>query len=139
MTYINNKILIVEDDVIISQIIELQLKKLGYIVSGKAANGQDAITLTNKTNPNAILMDIFLDGKMDGIEAAKIIKEKFNIPIIFITGYSDDKILERIRTIQSTQFILKPFTNDDLRIALKLSLGWKLKKISAFSSNYLIK
>lgn len=123
MPDINNKILIVEDDVIISQIIELQLIKLGYNVSGKAANGQDAITLTNKTNPNAILMDIFLDGNMDGIEAAKIIREKFNIPIIFITGYSDDNILERIRTIQSAQFILKPFTNDDLRIALKLSLG----------------
>jgi CheY-like chemotaxis protein len=123
MPDINNKILIVEDDVIISQIIELQLIKLGYNVSGKAANGQDAITLTNKTNPNAIFMDIFLDGNMDGIEAAKIIREKFNIPIIFITGYSDDNILERIRTIQSAQFILKPFTNEDLRIALKLSLG----------------
>lgn len=119
----NNKILIVEDDVIISHIIELQLKKLGYIVSGIAANGQDAITLMNNTNPDAILMDIFLDGKMDGIEAAKIIKEKFNIPIIFLTAYSDDNVLERIRTIQSAQYILKPFTNEDLRIALKLSLG----------------
>jgi CheY-like chemotaxis protein len=119
----NNKILIVEDDVIISHIIELQLKKLGYIVSGIAANGQDAITLMNNTNPDAILMDIFLDGKMDGIEAAKIIKEKFNIPIIFLTAYSDDNVLERIRTIQSAQYVLKPFTNEDLRIALKLSLG----------------
>jgi CheY-like chemotaxis protein len=123
MPDLNNKILIVEDDVIISQIIELQLIKLGYNVSGKAANGQDAITLTNKTNPDAIIMDIFLDGNMDGIEAAKIIREKLNIPIIFLTGYSDDNILERIRTIQSAQFILKPFTNEDLRIALKLSLG----------------
>lgn len=119
----NNKILIVEDDVIISHIIELQLKKLGYIVSGIAANGQDAITLMNNTNPDAILMDIFLDGKMDGIETAKIIKEKFNIPIIFLTAYSDDNVLERIRTIQSAQYVLKPFTNEDLRIALKLSLG----------------
>jgi CheY-like chemotaxis protein len=123
MPDINNKILIVEDDVIISQIIELQLKKLGYSVIGKAANGQDAITLTNKTNPDAILMDIFLEGEMDGIEATKIIKEKFNIPIIFLTAYSDDKVLERIRTIQSAHYVLKPFTNDDLRIALKLSLG----------------
>jgi two-component system, response regulator PdtaR len=119
----NNKILIVEDDIIISQIIELQLKKLGYFVCGIAANGQDAITLTNKANPDAILMDIFLEGKMDGIEAAKIIKEKFNIPIIFLTAYSDDKVLERIRTIQSAHYVLKPFTNDDLRIALKLSIG----------------
>jgi CheY-like chemotaxis protein len=60
---------------------------------------------------------------MDGIEAAKIIKEKFNIPIIFLTAYSDDNVLERIRTIQSAQYVLKPFTNEDLRIALKLSLG----------------
>jgi len=119
----NNKILIVEDDTIISEVIEWRLKKMGYPVCGKAATGQDAITLTNETSPDAILMDISLQGDMDGIEAAKIIKEKFNKPIIFLTAYSDEKVLERIIPLQSTRYILKPFTDDDLRVALRLSLG----------------
>ena len=117
------KILIVEDDEIVCNVIEWRLTKLGYSVSGKAATGQDAITLTNETRPDAILMDIGLHGTMDGIETAKIIKEKFNIPIIFLTAYSDNTILERISPLKPANFIFKPFTDDDLRIALKLSLG----------------
>ena len=117
------KILIVEDDEIVCTVIEMRLAKLGYAVCGKAATGQDAITLTNETQPDAILMDIGLDGYMDGIDAAKIIKEKFTIPIIFLTAYSDNKILERIYPLKPAFFIFKPFTDDDLRIALKLSLG----------------
>ena len=120
---VNNKILIVEDDEIISELIEWRLKKMGYAVCGKVATGQDAITLANETSPDAILMDISLRGDMDGIEAAKIIKEKFNKPIIFLTAYSDEKVLERIIPLQSTRYILKPFTDDDLRVALRLSLG----------------
>jgi CheY-like chemotaxis protein len=120
---VNNKILIVEDDTIISELIEWRLKKMGYTVCGKVATGQDAINLTNETKPDAILMDISLQGDMDGIEAAKIIKEKFNKPIIFLTAYSDEKVLERIIPLKPTRYILKPFTDDDLRIALRLSLG----------------
>jgi CheY-like chemotaxis protein len=118
----NNTILIVEDDEIICQLIEWRLNNLGYIVSGIAATGQDAITLVNETRPGAIVMDISLQGNMDGIETAKIIKEKFSIPIIFLTAYSDEKVLERIVALQPVQYILKPFTDDDLRIALRLSL-----------------
>ena len=120
-----NKILIVEDDEIISQVIEWRLNKLGYKVSGKAATGQDAITLTEETSPDAILMDITLKGDMDGIETAKIIKEKFTIPIIFLTASSDDKTLRRVIPFQPAQYLLKPFNDDDLRIALWLSLGGK--------------
>ena len=120
-----NKILIVEDDEIISQVIEWRLNKLGYKVSGKAATGQDAITLTEETSPDAILMDIALKGDMDGIETAKIIKEKFTIPIIFLTASSDDKTLSRVIPFQPAQYLLKPFNDDDLRIALWLSLGGK--------------
>jgi DNA-binding response OmpR family regulator len=120
-----NKILIIEDDEIISQLIEWRLKKLGFTVSGKAATGKDAITLTEETSPDAILMDIALKGDMDGIETAKIIKEKFNIPIIFLTASSDDKTLSRVIPFQPAQYLLKPFNDDDLRIALWLSLGGK--------------
>jgi DNA-binding NarL/FixJ family response regulator len=119
------KILIVEDDEIISQVIEWRLKNVGYTVSGKASTGEDAITLTEETSPDAILMDIALKGDMDGIETAKIIKEKFNIPIIFLTASSDEKTLNRVIPFQPAQYILKPFNDDDLRIALRLSLSGK--------------
>jgi CheY-like chemotaxis protein len=117
------KILIVEDDEIVCKVIEWRLHNLGYSVSGKASTGQDAINLTNETRPDAILMDIVLHGCMDGIETAKIIKEKYPVPIIFLTSYSDNSILEKISPLKPSHFIFKPFTDDDLRIALKLSLG----------------
>jgi len=120
-----NSVLIVEDDDLICHLIEWRLQKLGYSVSGKAATGKDAITLTEETRPDAILMDIALKGDMDGIETAKVIKEKFNIPIIFLTASSDNKTLDKIIPIQPSQYILKPFNDDDLRIALRLSLGGK--------------
>ena len=120
-----NSVLIVEDDDLICHLIEWRLQKLGYSVIGKAATGKDAITLTAETNPDAILMDIAIKGDMDGIETAKIIKEKFNIPIIFLTASSDDRTLNRVIPFQPAQYILKPFNDDDLRIALRLSLGGK--------------
>jgi CheY-like chemotaxis protein len=118
----DKKILIVENDEIVSKVLEWRLTGLGYAVSGKASTGQDAITLTNETRPDAILMDIGLDGSMDGIEAAKIIQEKFNIPIIFLTAHADTTILERIFPLKPANFITKPFTDDDLRVALRLSI-----------------
>ena len=118
----DKKILIVENDEIVSKVLEWRLTGLGYTVSGKTATGQGAINLTNKTRPDAILMDIGLDGSMDGIETAKIIQEKFNIPIIFLTAHSDTTVLERIFPLKPANFITKPFTDDDLRVALRLSI-----------------
>jgi CheY-like chemotaxis protein len=123
METVKNKILIVEDDKIIRYLIEVRLNKLGYFVCGEASNGLDSVKLAHETNPDAIIMDFLLDGDMDGIEAAQLIREKHNIPIIFLTAHSDEKILERIITLRPVQYILKPFGDDDLRIALKLSLG----------------
>ena len=68
-------------------------------------------------------MDISLKGTIDGIETAKSIKKGINIPIIFLTGNSDETVLERIIPLMPVHYILKPFTDDDLRIALRLSLG----------------
>jgi DNA-binding NarL/FixJ family response regulator len=81
--------------------------------------------LTDETKPDTVLMDISVKGDMDGIETAKIIKEKFNTPIIFLTASSDDKTLSRVIPFQPAQYILKPFNDDDLWIALWLSLGGK--------------
>ncbi len=119
----NGKILVVEDDDVLCDLIEWRLSKLGYTVCAKAATGEDAIIFTNEHEPDAILMDISLKGTIDGIETATSIKKDLNIPIIFLTGNSDESVLERIVPLMPVQYILKPFTDDDLRIALRLSLG----------------
>jgi CheY-like chemotaxis protein len=118
----DKKILIVEDDKIVSKVLEWRLTTMGYSVAGKAATGQDAITLTNETRPDAIFRDISLQGDLDGIETAKSIQEKFTIPIIFLTAHSDTTILQRIFPLKPADFITKPFTDDDLRVALRLSI-----------------
>jgi two-component system, response regulator PdtaR len=119
----NEKILVVEDDEVLCDVIDWRLSKLGYSVCAKAATGEDAIIFTNEHKPDVILMDISLKGKIDGIDAATHIKKDSNIPIIFLTAHSDETVLERIVPLMPVQYIIKPFTDDDLRIALRLSLG----------------
>jgi two-component system, response regulator PdtaR len=120
---VNNKILIVEDDEVISNLIKWRLVEMGYRICGQAATGAEAISLTNETNPDAILMDLSLKGDMDGIETSKTIKKHFNIPIIILTAHSEEKILEKITPIKPADYILKPFTDDELRVALHLALS----------------
>ena len=120
---VNNKILIVEDDEIVSQLIGWRVTEMGYRVCGKAANGPDAIILTNESSPDLILMDITLQGNIDGIETAKIIQQHFSIPIIFLTASSDEKLLDRIAPLRPAGYIIKPFTDNDLRVALRLALS----------------
>ena len=80
-------ILIVEDEVMLSAWLKIQLEDEGYEVCGSFTTGEEAVEFVKETKPDVILMDINLVGKIDGIEAAEVITEKSNIPIIFMTGY----------------------------------------------------
>ena len=123
MEPVKNKILIIEDDEIIRKVIEWRLNKLGYTICGEASRGEDAIRLADELKPDAIIMDFLLAGNMDGIEAARIIRKDRNVPFIFLTAHSDEKLLEKIIPLKPAHYILKPFSDNDLRIALGLSLG----------------
>jgi CheY-like chemotaxis protein len=124
MDPVKNKILVVEDDEIIRKVIVWRLNRLGYTICGESSTGQDAIRLAEELNPDAIVMDYLLEGNMDGIEAARVIRKDRDVPFIFLTAHSDKKLLEKIIPLKPAQYILKPFSDNDLWIALGFSLGW---------------
>ncbi len=104
------QILVVEDEMITANDIKNSLEKAGYQVPAIVSTGEDAIKKTEEFKPDIVLMDIKLEGKMDGIDAAEIIQSNFNIPVIYLTAYSDKKTVERVKTTQPQGYILKePF------------------------------
>jgi CheY-like chemotaxis protein len=115
-------VLIVEDDNIIAQIADWRLKNLGYTVCGRAATGAEAMELLVKHKPDIVLMDINIKGDIDGIETAKMIKKEFSIPVVYVTSHSDGLTLERAKETKPEGFILKPFEDDDLRVAIEMAL-----------------
>ena len=117
----NYKIMIVEDEEIVSADIKLSLEKLGYSVCATASSGMEAIKKATLTRPDLVLMDIVLKGSMDGIEVAAKIKE-LNIPVVYLTAFGDKAILQRAKVAEPCGYILKPFSDRDLQIAIEISL-----------------
>lgn len=117
-----SKILIVEDEMIISMEIKQKLREMGYSVVGQAITGESAIQKAGETLPDLILMDIRLKGEMDGITAAKRIMELFDLPIIFLTAHSDKATLERAISVSPSGYLLKPFKDRELMTNIEMSL-----------------
>lgn len=117
----NKQILVVEDEIITALDIQRRLKKLGYDVPVVVVSGEEAITKAKENNPDLILMDINLYGKMDGIEAASRIHSFADIPIIYLTAYTDEKTLERAKISEPYAYIVKPFKDRELQISLEIA------------------
>ena len=115
-------ILIVEDESIVAKDIQQSLKKLGYEVLGVCATGEDAISKAEQTKPSLVLMDIMLKGDMSGIEAADAIRQKLNIPIIFLTAYADSSTLSKAKVTEPYGYIIKPFKEIDLQTNIEIAL-----------------
>ncbi len=116
------KILVVEDEKIVALGIKRMLKHMGYIVPSIASSGEEAIKKAEITFPDLILMDIMLKGEIDGITAAKTISAKMDIPVVYLTAYSDDKIVKRANETQAYGYIVKPFEENELRTTIELAL-----------------
>ncbi len=116
------KILIVEDQGIIARDLQHILKQLGYITPAIALSGQEAIQKAAEVQPDLVLMDIVLKGKMDGIETAEQIYARFDIPIIFVTAYADDETLKQARVTEPFGYILKPFDEKGLHTTIQMAL-----------------
>lgn len=116
------KIMIVEDEWITADDIKMSLQSLGYAVTSISSSGEKAIQNAEKDKPDLVLMDIVLQGKMDGIEAANQIHSRFHIPVIYLTAYADEKTLERAKTTEPFGYIVKPFLSEDLKIAIEIAL-----------------
>lgn len=118
----NARILVVEDESIVAMDIQDTLKHLGYTVPATAASGEEAIKKSVETHPDLVLMDINLQGKMDGVEAANQIFSRCNIPVIYLTAYGDDDTLARAKVTEPFGYILKPFQERDLCTSIEVGL-----------------
>ncbi|MEG3860707.1 hybrid sensor histidine kinase/response regulator [Microcoleus sp. herbarium12] len=117
------KILVVEDEIIVAEDIAGRLKKLGYLVTATVTSGEEAIEKVAENQPDLVLMDIVLKGEMDGVTAAEKIRTKVNVPTIFLTAYADEKTLERAKMTDPFGYIIKPFQQNDLRVAIEIALN----------------
>jgi two-component system, response regulator PdtaR len=116
-------VMIVEDELITAEAIAVLLEKLNYKPISIVKSGEEALSKIKDLNLDLILMDIILAGTLDGIEAAKIINNNYNIPIIFITAYGDKKTLDRAKLSEPYGYIVKPITNEeDLLPAIELAV-----------------
>ena len=118
----NHKIMIVEDEEIVAADIQTSIEKMGYSVCATASSGLEAIQKAGLTQPDLALMDIVLKGSMDGIEAAAQIKKLYKIPVVYLTAFGDDGILQRAKISAPYGYIIKPFRDRDLQIAIEISI-----------------
>jgi len=115
-------ILIVEDEEIVALDIQTELETLGYDVVGRVRSAEEAIVEAEHRKPDLALMDIQLEGLVDGIEAAREIRCRFDIPIVFLTAYSDEELLSRAEQVQPHGYLVKPFDRRDLKSTLQMAV-----------------
>ncbi len=116
------RILVVEDEGIVATGIRTMLKRLGYDVPAVASSGEEAIKKAAGTRPDLVLMDIVLEGDIDGIDAAEQIRARFDIPVVYLTAYADDSTLQRAKLTAPYGYILKPFNERELQATLVMAL-----------------
>jgi two-component system, LytTR family, response regulator LytT len=117
------KVVVVEDESIVAKDIQNSLKSMGYGVPAVVSSGEKAIEAVHKFRPNLVLMDIMLKGEMSGIEAAKIIKDRFDIPVIFLTAYADEDTLEKAKPSVPYGYVIKPFKEKELETTIEMAIN----------------
>jgi DNA-binding LytR/AlgR family response regulator len=115
-------VLVVEDESIVAKDIQNSLKKLGYTVPSVENSGEDAIDAAGLHRPDLILMDIMLKGDISGIDAAEQIKNRYQIPVIFLTAYADESTLSKAKVTEPYGYIIKPFKEIDLHTSIEMAL-----------------
>lgn len=116
------RIQIVEDERIVAFNIQNRLEEIGYVVAANVASGEEALQKATETKPDLVLMDIKLKGKVDGIDATLQIQSHLNIPVVYLTAYTDDETLERAKLTAPYGYILKPFETRDLCTTIEIAL-----------------
>lgn len=115
------RILIVEDEAIVSMDLARRLAHMGYEVAGTARTGEEAVTEARRLEPDLILMDIMLGGKIDGIDAATRIRESLHVPLVYLTAYADEKTLARARITDPFGYVIKPFEDKELGVTIEMA------------------
>jgi two-component system, response regulator PdtaR len=115
------RILVVEDENLTALEIQSKLKLWGYEVADTVSSGEDAVEKALELKPDLILMDIVLKGDITGVDAAKTIKESLNIPIIYLTAYSNDEIFQGAKITRPYAYLIKPFEEKELKFAIEMA------------------
>jgi PAS domain S-box-containing protein len=118
----SERILIVEDERITAEDLRDILEALGYCVTGVVSSGDEAIAAAGETSPDLALMDIRIKGAMDGAETARILRERFNIPVIYLTAHADRATLDKAKQAQPLGYITKPFQESELHASIEIAL-----------------
>jgi CheY-like chemotaxis protein len=116
------RVMIVEDEAIVVDELRTTLKRLGHEVPAVAFCGEEAVSLVDKVQPDLVLMNIGLPGKMDGIETAQMIRERWSIPIVYFTAYMDEERLIRANSTAPFAYIMKPYDESELVSAIEKML-----------------
>lgn len=116
------RILIVEDEAVVAEDLEMTITNIGYEVVGRAGSAKDAVKKTLELKPDLVLMDIILSGRGNGIDASYEIKERTDIPIIFLTAYSDVEQIDRAKTTEPYAYLVKPFQERQLLASIEMAL-----------------
>ncbi len=115
------RIMVVEDEGITAMRIQRSMEDMGYTVTSIVISGEEAIEKAEEDKPDLVVMDILLSGKMNGIEAAGKINSRFNIPVVYLTAYSDEKMIKTIKKTEPLGYIIKPFDERELRIVVEIA------------------
>jgi PAS domain S-box-containing protein len=116
------RILIVEDEAIVAEDLQLAVNNIGYEVVGRAVSADSAVDKALKLNPDLVLMDIVLRGEKNGIDASREIKEKIDIPVIFLTAYSDVGLIDRAKSTEPYAYLVKPFQERQLLASIETAI-----------------
>lgn len=114
--------MVVEDERLVAVDLQQRLTKMGYKVPGITASGEDALRKAAEVLPDLVLMDIQLKGQMDGIDTAQILQTRLNIPVVYLTAFTDERTLERAKSTEPYGYLVKPFEAKELQIAIELAL-----------------
>jgi two-component system, cell cycle sensor histidine kinase and response regulator CckA len=117
-----NRILIVEDNRTVARDLERRVSRLGFVVAGVTPSGEQAIALAKQEHADLVLMDIRLQGEMDGISAADHIRDELRLPVVFLTAYADDATLKAASVTEAFGYIIKPAEDRELRIVIEMAL-----------------
>lgn len=116
------RILIVEDEKIVAKTLERRLQEIGYVVTAVVSSGEEAVRKAAETSPDLILMDIRLQGEVDGIEAASRIRSRLDVPVVYLTAHADETTVERATVTEPFGYILKPFGEYNVYVAVETAL-----------------
>jgi PAS domain S-box-containing protein len=118
----NVDILLVEDESIVAMDLQRRLKNAGFGIAGHVVSGEAAVDFVRECQPDLILMDIQLKGKLDGIQSAEIIRKEYDIPVIFLTAFADKPTLERAKVTEAYAYILKPYQERELYTNIEIAI-----------------